>query len=116
MRVRRFYGRKAVGLTLWAGFRHSLAEIDLWHRPGEKEHHRLAVICPKKVVAKAVKRNKVKRVFFESTALILRGIFCPLDVVIVIRKGIDLRGPRRKEVFAMIEQSLSKTIKNLSQK
>lgn len=106
MRVGRFRGRKDVRLVLMRAARFDHPSVSLRCQLGKIRIHRVAVICPKRFAPQSVKRNRIKRVFFESAALILRDILFPVDCVIIIRGKVDARNFGREDADSLIADPL----------
>jgi ribonuclease P protein component len=110
MSTRRFQGRKALRLVLARGMRYNRPEFGLRCLEGAGLVHRLAVIYSKQLAPKAVERNRVKRVFFESARLILGNIAKPMDCVIIVRRRMDAKSFRRSDADALISEAMRKIL------
>lgn len=108
MRTGRFRGRSGLGLVLARGMRYDHPEVGLRCLPGARAEHRVAVLCPKRVVPQAVGRNRIRRVFFEASGLVLRDIAEPIDCAILVRGRIDSRHFGLRDADKLVAEALRK--------
>jgi ribonuclease P protein component len=80
---------------------------------GKDPRHQIAVICPVTVSRRAVKRNRIRRIFFEALRLFLKNIEEPLDCVLIVKPGFTLEESKRKEIDDRVATFMKTIIRRL---
>ncbi len=71
---------------------------------------RFAVVVPKKIVKKAVKRNRIKRIVREAMYQLLReNKIPPFDIVIRVKKDVSSR--KSHQIKAIFEEKILSNVK-----
>lgn len=102
MRAVRFRGRKDVRSVLTRGLRVDRFGVSIRCLAGRARQHRIAVVCPKTVIRKAVERNRIRRLFFEAVRLLLRDVETPIDCVILVKPGLQPSALTRNDADALV--------------
>jgi ribonuclease P protein component len=102
MKVGRFGRRKDVEAVILKGYLIKRGEFLLKLLRGKERYHRIAVIYPKKLEKVTVKRNRIRRLFFEAIRLILKDLAEPVDCVVLIRRMIETKGLKRQDIDKLV--------------